>query len=125
MIFSREKRKTKRAPDEPELRCSFCNKGQNDVRKLIAGPTVYICDECVQTCVEIIAQDAEERAGSTGQRSTSGQSTEEKRSQAQACTLCGFPMLLDDALAIEERGFLCPRCVGAVEAAIAERNLAE
>lgn len=39
------------------LRCSFCNKSQNDVRKLIAGPTVFICDECVDVCNEIISDD--------------------------------------------------------------------
>jgi ATP-dependent Clp protease ATP-binding subunit ClpX len=44
--------------DETEvLRCSFCNKDQNDVRKLIAGPTVFICDECVEVCNDIIADD--------------------------------------------------------------------
>ena len=43
---------------EPEiLRCSFCNKDQNDVRKLIAGPTVFICDECVEVCNDIVADD--------------------------------------------------------------------
>jgi ATP-dependent Clp protease ATP-binding subunit ClpX len=39
------------------LRCSFCSKSQNDVHKLIAGPTVYICNECVDVCNEIIADD--------------------------------------------------------------------
>src|ERR671930_541917 len=39
------------------LRCSFCNKDQNDVRKLIAGPTVFICDECVEVCNDSIADD--------------------------------------------------------------------
>ena len=39
------------------LRCSFCNKSQNDVRKLIAGPTVFICDECVAVCQDIIDED--------------------------------------------------------------------
>src|SRR5947208_3978112 len=39
------------------LRCSFCNKDQNDVRKVIAGPTVFICDECVDVCNDIIADD--------------------------------------------------------------------
>ena len=37
-----------------ELYCSFCGKNQNEVRKLIAGPTVYICDECVDLCTDII-----------------------------------------------------------------------
>ena len=39
------------------LHCSFCNKNQNDVKKLIAGPTVFICDECVDVCNEIISDD--------------------------------------------------------------------
>src|SRR6202171_4478989 len=39
------------------LRCSFCNKSQRDVKKLIAGPTVYIGDECVDICLDIIAED--------------------------------------------------------------------
>src|SRR5580765_649512 len=39
------------------LRCSFCNKSQRDVKKLIAGPSVYVCDECVEICNEIIAED--------------------------------------------------------------------
>jgi ATP-dependent Clp protease ATP-binding subunit ClpX len=39
------------------LRCSFCGKSQNEVKKLIAGPTVYICNECVDICNEIMAND--------------------------------------------------------------------
>jgi ATP-dependent Clp protease ATP-binding subunit ClpX len=42
------------------LRCSFCGKSRDEVRKLIAGPTVYICDECVNLCNDIIAEDWEE-----------------------------------------------------------------
>jgi ATP-dependent Clp protease ATP-binding subunit ClpX len=48
---------TKKAGETDVLRCSFCNKDQNDVRKLIAGPTVFICDECVEVCNDIIADD--------------------------------------------------------------------
>ncbi len=46
------------------LRCSFCNKSQNDVKKLIAGPTVFICDECVDVCNEIISDDISAEASS-------------------------------------------------------------
>jgi len=46
------------------LRCSFCNKSQNDVKKLIAGPTVFICDECVDVCNEIISDDITAEAAS-------------------------------------------------------------
>jgi len=49
---------TKKTGDNEVLRCSFCNKDQNDVRKLIAGPTVFICDECVDVCNDIIADDS-------------------------------------------------------------------
>lgn len=41
----------------PKLYCSFCGKSQDEVKKLIAGPTVFICDECVILCVEIIVED--------------------------------------------------------------------
>src|ERR687889_283953 len=47
----------KKSGETEVLRCSFCNKDQNDVRKLIAGPTVFICDECVEVCNDIIADD--------------------------------------------------------------------
>jgi len=43
--------------DSDMLRCSFCGKSQHEVRKLIAGPTVYICNECVEVCLDIIAED--------------------------------------------------------------------
>src|SRR5207249_7409279 len=49
------------------LVCSFCGKSQDEVRKLIAGPTVYICDECIDLCNDIIAEevDQEETLSST------------------------------------------------------------
>ena len=40
-----------------DLFCSFCGKNQKEVAKLIAGPNVYICNECVQLCSEIIAKE--------------------------------------------------------------------
>ena len=46
--------------DRKQLRCSFCNKTQDQVRKLIAGPNVYICDECISVCSEIIDEEFEE-----------------------------------------------------------------
>jgi ATP-dependent Clp protease ATP-binding subunit ClpX len=51
------------------LYCSFCGKSQHEVRKLIAGPSVYVCDECVELCNDIIREEMQERpaadAGST------------------------------------------------------------
>src|SRR3989304_6253522 len=50
----------KQEKNEALLRCSFCGKSRDEVRKLIAGPTVYICDECIDLCNDIIAEDWEE-----------------------------------------------------------------
>ena len=41
------------------LFCSFCGKNQNEVRRLIAGPSVYICDECVDLCNDIISEEVQ------------------------------------------------------------------
>ena len=46
------------------LFCSFCGKNQKEVSKLIAGPAVYICDECIQLCSEIIEEETEQNAAS-------------------------------------------------------------
>src|SRR5215471_5968212 len=46
------------------LRCSFCGKSQNEVKKLIAGPTVYICNECIDICNEIITDDQQQETAS-------------------------------------------------------------
>ena len=50
------------------LYCSFCGKSQHEVRKLIAGPTVFICDECVELCMDIIREETK----SSGLKSTGG-----------------------------------------------------
>ena len=50
---------TERRRDASNLSCSFCGKSQKEVKKLIAGPTVYICDECIALCNDIIAEEVE------------------------------------------------------------------
>jgi hypothetical protein len=106
------------------LRCSFCNKNQADVNKLIAGPAVFICDECIEVCNEIILDD----------RRLAGESADKSVEQPKAfpeipisgpsvqCTLCGMPMTRGDGVVIPNRGILCVGCVGEVEAAAAERR---
>ena len=49
-----------------DLICSFCGKSQDEVKKLIAGPSVYICDECIALCNEIIAEEYEREEASKG-----------------------------------------------------------
>jgi len=47
----------KKREEDANLSCSFCGKSQREVKKLIAGPTVYICDECIELCNDIIAEE--------------------------------------------------------------------
>ncbi|ALG68541.1 ATP-dependent Clp protease ATP-binding subunit ClpX [Beggiatoa leptomitoformis] len=55
-------RKAKHGSDDRLLYCSFCGKSQHEVRKLIAGPSVFICDECVELCNDIIREEVQENA---------------------------------------------------------------
>jgi ATP-dependent Clp protease ATP-binding subunit ClpX len=56
----------RRDENNGNLCCSFCGKSQKEVKKLIAGPTVYICDECIALCNDIIAEEVEKDEPSTG-----------------------------------------------------------
>ncbi|MCB1316730.1 MAG: ATP-dependent Clp protease ATP-binding subunit ClpX, partial [Leptospiraceae bacterium] len=53
----------KKGNDREKLHCSFCGKEQDAVRRLVAGPGVYICDECIELCNEIIAEETEQETG--------------------------------------------------------------
>jgi len=104
---------------DSSLRCSFCNKDQNDVRKMIAGPKVCICDECVSVCVDIINDDPK----------MTGEEFEPPRLEPHTdwgsrvtCGLCGMPIPTEHALLIAERGPLCVGCVGEIEIAIARQR---
>ncbi len=106
-----------------ELRCSFCDKDANQVRKLIAGPVAYICDECVALCVDIITDDARAQARPT---EATGEVIEPRQhirvgeprwSSTLRCTLCRMPVVVEEALSLEGRGLLCLACVADVQAA--------
>jgi ATP-dependent Clp protease ATP-binding subunit ClpX len=56
----------KKAPSEKLLYCSFCGKSQHEVKKLIAGPSVFICDECIELCNDIIRDEAAEASATGG-----------------------------------------------------------
>ncbi len=53
---------------DKQLFCSFCGKNQSEVKKLIAGPSVYICDECVSLCNDIIKEDLSEKDGEESEK---------------------------------------------------------
>ena len=52
--------------NEDLLHCSFCGKSQNEVKKLIAGRGVYICDECIEVCINIVADEMAEQESKEG-----------------------------------------------------------
>ncbi|MDB5904436.1 MAG: ATP-dependent Clp protease, ATP-binding subunit ClpX, partial [Betaproteobacteria bacterium] len=54
---------------EKLLYCSFCGKSQHEVRKLIAGPSVFICDECIELCNDIIREETQGEHGAKGVKS--------------------------------------------------------
>ena len=66
ILYTRQEIMSKKNDASEDLLCSFCGKSQDEVKKLIAGPSVYICDECTQLCNEIIveeySQETEEEA---------------------------------------------------------------
>ena len=60
--------KDNKKDDDKLLYCSFCGKSQHEVRKLIAGPSVFVCDECVELCNDIIREEVEEKEGAEHDR---------------------------------------------------------
>lgn len=59
-------RMSKQARETTNPRCSFCGKPRDQVKKLVAGPGVYICNECISLCNEILEEDARPRTPGTG-----------------------------------------------------------
>ena len=55
------------APHQLDVRCSFCNKSEDEVKRIIAGAMAFICDECVQVCSEVLAADWRVSESSEGQ----------------------------------------------------------
>jgi ATP-dependent Clp protease ATP-binding subunit ClpX len=57
-MTGREKRSARRKKPRAEESCRFCGKPKSQVKKLVAGPGVYICDECIALCSEIVAEES-------------------------------------------------------------------
>ena len=96
------------------LRCSFCNKAQNEVRKLIAGPAVYICDECVEVCVDIMVDDTSAASPASADTRRWRSIAADLTRKPAVCSLCGKSTFSEDVLPIEGCGMLCGDCADAV-----------
>ena len=78
---------------DAHLKCSFCGKSQDQVRKLIAGPGVYICDECIDLCNEILDEELVDSLGNRGQAADTSRKAAPaaKKSGKPAPTLASIP----------------------------------
>jgi hypothetical protein len=85
------------------------------VRKLIAGPTVYICEECVEVCTDILAEEFDEKVPYSAERAA--ESTGARAMGDGVCVLCGSRVSIDVLVQIPKRGFLCFACLDAVRTA--------
>ena len=84
------------------MRCSFCNKTRDEVRKLIAGLKVQICEECVDRCIDVLA--------------------EELAKKPQSCLLCGSIKEFHQMSRIPGRGPVCSDCLDAVRDVIEDEK---
>lgn len=80
------------------LQCSFCDRTEQEVRSLIAGPKVYICDECVNLCIDLLAKSFERKP--------------------ESCLLCGAAKERREMTHIPQRGPVCGACLEVVEKTI-------
>ena len=100
------------------LRCSFCSKTQHDVRKLIAGPTVYICEECVDLCNDILAEEFREKPKI--ETKVPAQTGRAPAVPLQGCLLCRLPKEAEELTYIPDRGTICSVCLDTIRAVIEE-----
>jgi len=98
------KRNLKGEGQEENLQCSFCQKSHREVKKLVAGPHVHICDECVAMCVDAMA---------SSRTPNPDQASGETAGIDATCGLCHRGA--ERAFEIPGRGVLCQSCVLAVQ----------
>jgi hypothetical protein len=99
-----------------KLVCSFCQKDQDEVRKVIAGPSVNICDECVDLCNDILELEFQHET-SAGQAPQQGIVF----NRGARCALCHLPKPSEELLAVPDRGFICTVCLDAVKGIAEDR----
>lgn len=99
------------------------------MKKLIAGPSAFICDECVAVCIDIMTSDDQWTVRQDGERLRTEVQKEGERLRARAamlrgnsgaCTLCGKVVPVEELLPLGSRGSLCGECANAVEDPLAQ-----
>lgn len=96
------------ADENKPLNCSFCGKSQNEVRKLIAGHSVHICNECVGVCDEILTKENIDRS----------EAAEKPAADADAERLCGIcmePRETDELVFLPHAAYMCAGCLEEIQ----------
>jgi len=96
------------ADENKFLSCTFCGKNQNEVRKLIAGPSVHICDECVHVCDEILTKENVD--GAEKDLKTAPSPTEER-----LCGICMEPRETDELIFLPHAAYMCAGCLEEIQ----------
>ena len=115
--------------DEVKLTCSFCGKTSQEVRKLISGPTVYICDECIKLSNHILAEEAQRT--DLGPDETASRPKEKDQDGMTAsraelcCSFCGKGRHKVKRLIAGPSECICDECIGLCNDIIAEEILRE
>jgi len=94
--------------DAKQAACSFCSKRQNEVRKLVAGPAVHICDECIDLCKNILVEDLESSESAAGK---SAAMTGEHR----LCGVCMEERESDELIFLPHAAYMCAGCLEAIQ----------
>jgi hypothetical protein len=102
------------------LQCSFCGKTQDQVRTLIAGPKVYICDECIDLCDELVAEKAAQEVRQPERRPVEEQG--ESVAGTPLCLVCRLPRGLAEVVFVPALGPVCTICSAAIRAATEEEE---
>ncbi len=96
------------------MRCSFCNKSQFEIRRMVAGPHAIICDECVQVCVEILGQNPSPQPApdSVGALTWPNE---------VHCSLCRKEVPDEQVVPVRGCGLICGSCLGKIRGATEKR----
>jgi len=90
--------------------CSFCGKNPNEVRKLVAGPSVHICDECVELCRNILAGELD--AGEARKNQSAKAGVKENR----LCGICMEERESDELIFLPHAAYMCAGCLEEIQA---------
>lgn len=95
----------------PISSCSFCGKEQHEVRKLVAGLAVFICDECIELCSGIIAEEGEPNAA----RTTTSTRSDGNPKAERLCGICMEPRETEELVFLPHAAYLCATCLDEIQ----------